>query len=171
MIALTPHLRVRVAVAPVDFRAGIDGLAQRVRQVLMAVPISDAVFVFRDRRSMPPVAPRRALRTPATPAGAAGQRAWTSASGALPSQSLPLPSVYPGWPSPSVSARGLRFNQYAGLPPYRTRRWSSRRVAGRTRCTGSPRGTPPDTPTTADPGSPPHDPPGDAPPPSPAPGA
>lgn len=50
MIALTPSLRVLVAVAPVDFRAGIDGLAQRVRQVLAAEPMSGAVFVFRNRR-------------------------------------------------------------------------------------------------------------------------
>jgi transposase len=50
MIALTPHLRVLVAVAPVDFRAGIDGLAQRVRQLLTAEPMSGALFVFRNRR-------------------------------------------------------------------------------------------------------------------------
>lgn len=50
MIALTPQLRVLVAVAPVDFRAGIDGLAQRVRQVLAAEPMSGALFVFRNRR-------------------------------------------------------------------------------------------------------------------------
>ena len=50
MIALTPQLRVLVAVAPADFRAGIDGLAQRVRQVLAAEPMSGALFVFRNRR-------------------------------------------------------------------------------------------------------------------------
>ena len=50
MIALTPPLRVLVAVAPVDFRAGIDGLAQRVRQVLAAEPMSGGLFVFRNRR-------------------------------------------------------------------------------------------------------------------------
>jgi hypothetical protein len=27
MIAITPHMRVLVAIEPVDFRAGIDGLA------------------------------------------------------------------------------------------------------------------------------------------------
>jgi len=27
MIQITPHMRIRVAVEPVDFRAGIDGLA------------------------------------------------------------------------------------------------------------------------------------------------
>lgn len=50
MMALTPQMRVLVAVAPVDFRAGIDGLAQRVRQRLSAEPMSGAVFVFRNRR-------------------------------------------------------------------------------------------------------------------------
>ena len=39
----------------------------------------------------------------------------------------------PGWPSPSASARGLGFTQYAGLTPYRTGRWNSRRLTGRTR--------------------------------------
>jgi transposase len=50
VIALTPQVRVLVAVAPVDFRCGIDGLAQRVRQVLAEEPMSGAVFVFRNRR-------------------------------------------------------------------------------------------------------------------------
>jgi transposase len=50
MIALTPHLRVLVAVAPADFRCGIDGLARRVRQALGDDPFGGAVFVFRNRR-------------------------------------------------------------------------------------------------------------------------
>jgi transposase len=50
MIALTPPLRVLVAVAPADFRQGIDGLARRVRQVLSDEPMSGAIFVFRNRR-------------------------------------------------------------------------------------------------------------------------
>ncbi len=50
MIALTPQLRVWVAVAPADFRCGIDGLARRVRQVFAADPMGGAVFVFRNRR-------------------------------------------------------------------------------------------------------------------------
>jgi hypothetical protein len=28
VIQITPHMRVLVAIAPVDFRSGIDGLAQ-----------------------------------------------------------------------------------------------------------------------------------------------
>ena len=50
MIALTPRLRVLVAVAPADFRCGIDGLARRVRQVLADDPFGGALFVFRNRR-------------------------------------------------------------------------------------------------------------------------
>ncbi len=50
MIQLTPQMRVLVAVAPADFRRGIDGLAQLCRDSLKAEPFSGAVFVFRNRR-------------------------------------------------------------------------------------------------------------------------
>ncbi|GMU63591.1 MAG: hypothetical protein AMXMBFR34_53540 [Myxococcaceae bacterium] len=50
MIQITPQMRVLVAVAPVDFRRGIDGLAAICRQVLRTDPMSGAVFVFRNRR-------------------------------------------------------------------------------------------------------------------------
>jgi transposase len=50
VIALTPQVRVLVAVAPADFRCGIDGLARRVRQALADDPFGGAVFVFRNRR-------------------------------------------------------------------------------------------------------------------------
>ena len=43
----------------------------------------------------------------------------------------PYRPFLPGWPS--ASARGLGFTQYAGLTPYRTCRWNSRRPTGRTR--------------------------------------
>jgi hypothetical protein len=39
-----------VAVEPVDFRRGIDGLAQLCRQTLRQDPFSGALFVFRNRR-------------------------------------------------------------------------------------------------------------------------
>jgi transposase len=38
MIQLTPHMRVLVAVEPVDFRRGIDGLARWVREALAGDP-------------------------------------------------------------------------------------------------------------------------------------
>ena len=49
MIQITPQMRILVAVEPVDFRRGIDGLAQVCREALAADPFSGAVFVFRGR--------------------------------------------------------------------------------------------------------------------------
>lgn len=51
MIQVTPQTRVLVAVAPPDFRCGIDGLAKVCRAQLGADPFTGAVFVFRNRRS------------------------------------------------------------------------------------------------------------------------
>jgi transposase len=50
MIQITPQMRVLVGVGPADFRAGIDGLAERCRTVLETDPLSGAVFVFRNKR-------------------------------------------------------------------------------------------------------------------------
>ena len=50
MIQITPQMRVLVAVEAADFRAGIDGLAQRCRAGLGADPFAGTVFVFRNRR-------------------------------------------------------------------------------------------------------------------------
>lgn len=50
MIQLTPHMRILLAIEPVDFRRGIDGLAQLCRDVLLADPSGGAVFCFRNRR-------------------------------------------------------------------------------------------------------------------------
>ena len=50
MIQITPQMRVLVAVEPVDFRCGIDGLARLCRTVLESDPFSGTVFVFRNRR-------------------------------------------------------------------------------------------------------------------------
>lgn len=44
-------MRVLVAIAPVDFRKGIDGLARIARDVLAKDPFSGSVFVFRNRRA------------------------------------------------------------------------------------------------------------------------
>jgi len=51
MIQLTPQMRILLAVAPADFRRGIDGLARLCRDVLQADPFSGAAFVFRNRRA------------------------------------------------------------------------------------------------------------------------
>ena len=50
MIQITPQMRILLAVAPVDFRKGIDGLAAVCRKVLAADPFSGHMFVFRNRR-------------------------------------------------------------------------------------------------------------------------
>jgi transposase len=50
MIQLTAQMRILVAVEPVDFRQGIDGLCRLCRQGLASDPFSGAVFVFRNRR-------------------------------------------------------------------------------------------------------------------------
>jgi transposase len=49
MIQITPQMRVLVAVDPVDFRKGIDGLCRVARDEL-GDPWSGTVFVFRNRR-------------------------------------------------------------------------------------------------------------------------
>jgi transposase len=50
MIQITPHMRVLVALEAVDFRCGIDSLAQRCRASLGVDPFTGTVFVFRNRR-------------------------------------------------------------------------------------------------------------------------
>ena len=49
MIQITPQMRVLVAVEPVDFRKGIDGMAAQCREKLAADPFSGALFLFRSR--------------------------------------------------------------------------------------------------------------------------
>ena len=55
MIQITPQMRILLAVEPVDFPKGIDGLAGLCRQALGADPLAGAWFVFRSRS-------RRALK-------------------------------------------------------------------------------------------------------------
>ena len=50
MIEITPDMRIVVAAAPADFRAGIDGLAARCRSVLGQNPKqAGTIFVFRNK--------------------------------------------------------------------------------------------------------------------------
>jgi transposase len=49
MIQITPHMRILVAIEPIDFRAGIDGLAGACRRRLEADPFSGCLFVFSNR--------------------------------------------------------------------------------------------------------------------------
>lgn len=50
MIQITPHMRIRIAREPVDFRAGIDGTAALCRRVLELDPLSGGMFVFHNRQ-------------------------------------------------------------------------------------------------------------------------
>ena len=50
MIQIMPQMRILLAVEAVDFRKGIDGLAQVCRGVMEADPFSGYLFVFRNRR-------------------------------------------------------------------------------------------------------------------------
>ena len=50
MLALTPQMRILVAVEAIDFRNGIDGLAGVCRNQFQKDPLGGCVFVFRNRR-------------------------------------------------------------------------------------------------------------------------
>lgn len=50
MLQVGPQQRVLVAVRPVDFRKGIDGLAALCRQHLDSDPFSGILFLFTNRR-------------------------------------------------------------------------------------------------------------------------
>jgi transposase len=51
VIGPTGAVRVMVAVRPVDFRKGAEGLAALVREEMKADPFSGAVYVFRAKRA------------------------------------------------------------------------------------------------------------------------
>lgn len=50
MLALTPHLRIFVAFDPIDFRCGMNRLAQIAKDLFAEDPQSGVLFVFRNRR-------------------------------------------------------------------------------------------------------------------------
>ncbi|MFA5508092.1 MAG: IS66 family insertion sequence element accessory protein TnpB [Vulcanimicrobiota bacterium] len=49
MFQVTPHMRLLVAVDPVDGRKGIDSLAQLCREKFAEDPFSGCIFVFRNK--------------------------------------------------------------------------------------------------------------------------
>ncbi len=51
MLQLSPRSRIFVAIEPVDFRRGIDGLAAVCRRTLRENPLDGALYVFRNRRA------------------------------------------------------------------------------------------------------------------------
>lgn len=50
MIQVTPQMRILLAVEPVDFRKGIDGLVRLCRQTLNSEPFEGALFIFSSRQ-------------------------------------------------------------------------------------------------------------------------
>lgn len=50
MIQIVPQMRILVAVEPIDFRNGIDGLARICKQKLLSDPFCGWLFVFCNRR-------------------------------------------------------------------------------------------------------------------------
>lgn len=50
MLQMTPHHRLLLAVQPVDFRKGINGLAALCRFTLQEDPLGGTVFVFVNRK-------------------------------------------------------------------------------------------------------------------------
>jgi len=49
MIQISPQMKIMLAVEPVDFRKGIDGLASLCRTILKSDPFSGYLFVFLNR--------------------------------------------------------------------------------------------------------------------------
>lgn len=49
MLQVTPHHRILLAVEPIDFRKGIDGIASVCRQHLAHDPFTGHVFVFTNK--------------------------------------------------------------------------------------------------------------------------
>lgn len=50
MIQLTPQSKIMVALRPIDFRNGIDGLKRICREVLQSQPESGILFLFKNKR-------------------------------------------------------------------------------------------------------------------------
>ncbi len=50
MIQITPHIRIFLCIAPIDFRKGIDGLSRVCCDVLGQDPFSGSMFIFRNKR-------------------------------------------------------------------------------------------------------------------------
>ncbi len=49
MIQITPQMLIYVAIAPIDCRKGIDGLASCCKHILEKDPFSGILFLFRNR--------------------------------------------------------------------------------------------------------------------------
>jgi transposase len=50
MLQITPHQKFFLAVDPIDFRKGIDGIAAICRHKLQTDPMSGVLFIFTNRK-------------------------------------------------------------------------------------------------------------------------
>ena len=50
MIQITPHMKIYLCIAPIDFRKGIDGLSRVCRNIMDKDPFSGSMFIFRNKR-------------------------------------------------------------------------------------------------------------------------
>ena len=50
MLQITPHQKIFLSVAPLDFRKGIDAIAAVCKQKLLTEPMSGVLFVFANKR-------------------------------------------------------------------------------------------------------------------------
>ena len=50
MIQITPHMKILLAVEPVDFRKGIDGLAGVCKNILDKDPFAGCLFIFVNKK-------------------------------------------------------------------------------------------------------------------------
>lgn len=94
MIQIAPQMRILLAVEPVDFRKGIDGLAALCRQVLATDPMAGALVVFRSRS-------RRAIRCLCYD----GQGYWLC-------QKRLSAGRFAWWPNPSDAAAAVRVDPH-----------------------------------------------------------
>ena len=49
MLQITAHSKISLAIQPIDFRRGIDGIAAVCKQTLSQDPMSGVLFIFRNR--------------------------------------------------------------------------------------------------------------------------
>jgi transposase len=52
MISLAPGTKVFLACSPIDLRAGFNGLAAKVQQMIGQDPFGDSLYIFRGKRGL-----------------------------------------------------------------------------------------------------------------------
>lgn len=134
MIRLTHSTRVMVAMAPIDFRRQIDGLAAHCRQALSSDPMSGTWFVFINRaRTM-----IRVLVYDGTGFWLMTKRlsrgrfqGWPAAGGSLsPMAARTLMQVLQAQGAPESAPADAAARASGGSEPYHPRRTSDTTAAG-----------------------------------------